>query len=267
MATVARITIYPIKSLDGLDVHEAALCPRGGIRMDRAFALVDEEGRYFNGKRDARVAQVRATFSPDCSSVSLSMPGCDSLSGPLEAGPLLAEWFSDAFGLTLGIVENRNGGFPDDEQNPGPTVTSWATLRAVGMWLSGPDYHLKDEELHRRFRTNIVLDDCPAFFEDTLFGDPGGTPFLIGDVRLLGMRASARCVVPSRDSRTGSVLSGFQKTFVERRRAELPDNVDGSRFDHFYRLCLNTSVPNVHEGQLVRVGDSVRAEMAFDFEW
>ena len=267
MPSVARLTVYPIKSLDGRDVNDADLSATGSLSMDRVFALVDDQGRFFNGKRDARVHQVRAKFSPDYDQVSLSMAGQGSITAPLHPGPLLNEWFSEAFGLPLELKEKRTGGFPDDEDCPGPTVTSLETLRAVGRWFFGPTGELDLEELHRRFRTNILLEDCPAFYEDSLYGDAGGTAFLIGDVRFLGIRASARCAVPSRDSRSGQVLSGFQKRFVERRREELPEHVDHSRFDHYYRLCVNTIVPRVDPGDHVRVGDPVRPEFSFDFQW
>ncbi len=262
---VGRITIYPIKSLDGVDVSEARLTTTGALAGDRRFAFFDREGRYFNGKRDARIHEVRTTFESDLSAMTVEAPGGQrqtfSLSDPLR----LNEWFSEYFGLGLALRENVDGGFPDDQDCPGPTVTSWATLRAVGRWVS--DAGLSDDELHRRFRANIVLDDCEPFYEDSLYGDPGGTAFFIGSVRFLGVRPSARCAVPARDSRSGTTLVNFQKRFVDNRKVELPPGVNRSAFDHYYRLCVNTRVPNAGPEQVIRRGDPVRSEFSFDFEW
>ena len=54
------------------------------------------------------------------------------------------------------------------------------------------------------------------------------------------MNPCARCVVPSRDPRTGEALAGFQKRFADLRRAALAAEVDATPFTHTYRLAVNT---------------------------
>ena len=44
MPTLDRITIYPVKSLDGIDLEEAVLLPSGGLEHDRRWQLVDTNG-------------------------------------------------------------------------------------------------------------------------------------------------------------------------------------------------------------------------------
>ena len=61
-ATLGRITIYPIKSLDGVDVESVAVLPNGALENDRRFALVDADGHYVNGKRTAAVHRIRAAY-------------------------------------------------------------------------------------------------------------------------------------------------------------------------------------------------------------
>jgi len=51
-----------------------------------------------------------------------------------------------------------------------------------------------------------------------------------------------RCVVPSRDSRTGAVTERFRDTFEARRGRGLPAAVDASGWSHLYRLAINTTV-------------------------
>ena len=59
-ANLGRITLYPIKSLDGVDVERAILLPGGGLRHDREFALRTDNGRFMNAKRSAKVHRIRA---------------------------------------------------------------------------------------------------------------------------------------------------------------------------------------------------------------
>lgn len=62
MAHLARITIYPVKSLDGMDVPEANVLPPGELEHDRRFAIVDEEGWAVHGKRTPLVHVIRASM-------------------------------------------------------------------------------------------------------------------------------------------------------------------------------------------------------------
>ena len=62
MATLARITIHPVKSLDGLAVSAASVLPSGALAHDRRWQLTDEQGRVVNAKRMALVHAIRAEF-------------------------------------------------------------------------------------------------------------------------------------------------------------------------------------------------------------
>jgi len=62
MPTLDRITIFPVKSLDGMDVDEARVLPSGGLEHDRRWQLVDMEGRVVNAKRTPRCHAIRAEF-------------------------------------------------------------------------------------------------------------------------------------------------------------------------------------------------------------
>ena len=60
MPYLARILIYPIKSLDGVAVTQATVLKSGALQSDREFAIVDEHGRFVNGKRNAKVHGLRS---------------------------------------------------------------------------------------------------------------------------------------------------------------------------------------------------------------
>ncbi len=260
MPRVARLRLYPIKSLDPVEVSQVTITAGGSLRQDRAYRLVDDQGRVINGKRTAQVhlirAQFHADFSADYQRVTLSSdqdptPTLFDLSQDRSA---LQDWFSAYFGIRVYCQENREIGFPDDLASPGPTVISVATLQTTAAWFSG----LSVDQMRDRLRMNIELEQVPAFWEDTLFGAAGkGVRFQIGSVELHGINPCARCIVPTRDPRTGQGLKGFQPHFTRQRRQTLPPEVNSSRFDHFYRLGLNTRIPPSQAHKTIRVGDPV----------
>jgi uncharacterized protein len=112
------------------------------------------------------------------------------------------------------------------------------------------------DEVRRRFRTNLELGGIPAFWEDRLFTAPGATiDFQLGDVQFQGVNPCQRCVVPTRDSLTGAVTAKFQQRFNQHRQDTLPDWVNPARFNHFYRLAVNTQIPIAEAGKLLSIGD------------
>ena len=75
---LSRITIYPIKSLDGVELKSARVLEEGALANDRRFALVDSQGRYVNGKRTAAVNHVRAQFDLEGMEVQLRLGAADA---------------------------------------------------------------------------------------------------------------------------------------------------------------------------------------------
>jgi hypothetical protein len=157
------------------------------------------------------------------------------------------------------VRRDENGGFPDDGNAPGPTVVSTATLAAVASWFPGLDV----DSVRRRLRANVEIDGVPAFWEDALFGAAGdAVPFQLGAVELAGTNPCQRCIVPSRDPESGEPLPAFAKHVAERRAETLPPWAERTRFDHFYRLAVNTRAAPNQAGRAIRVGDSlVRGEI------
>ena len=72
MPTLARITLFPIKSLDGCEVTAATVLASGGLMHDRRWAIVDADGAFINGKRSPTLHRIRAVFGDDVQSVELA---------------------------------------------------------------------------------------------------------------------------------------------------------------------------------------------------
>ncbi|WP_128906466.1 MOSC domain-containing protein [Halorubrum amylolyticum] len=284
MARIAELVAYPLKSNDGAPVNRAELGPNGALRGDRTYALVGAgvdphaasvggDGGYVNGKRERAVHGLSASYElagptdATPTAVTLSRPARSDLGVAAdtrtfalpEDGEALEAWVGESLGYAVDLVREPDGGLPDDRAAPGPTVVSRATLETVASWF---DEIAGATEMRRRLRPNLVIDDCPAFWEDRLFADHGeAVRVSIGETELFGVNPCQRCVVPSRDPDTGEPIDGFRETFIRKRRETRPAWTESDRFDHDFRLMVNTVVPEEEWGSTFAVGDTVEIEV------
>lgn len=257
MPYLARILIYPIKSLDGIAVNQATVLKSGALKCDREFALFDNQGRFVNGKRNLKIHLLRTFFDLDNCTISLHVQGTEQTQvfHLDEERTELEAWLSNYFGKTVQLQQNIIQGFPDDTNASGPTVISTATIETVAGWFS----EISSDEMRRRLRTNVEIADVPPFWEDGLFGEAGDiVEFQIGSIRFEGINPCQRCVVPTRHYITGEAYPDFQKIFVAKRQETLPSWVAASHFNHFYRLSVNTRLPKSEANKILQVGDEVK---------
>jgi hypothetical protein len=260
---VRRISTFPVKSLDACSRDEVRIVENGGLDGDREFALVDDGGDYVNGKRERAVHRIHSEFDPDARALTLWAPERRRRRFDVDDDAdrdEMAAWLSAYFGYDVSLRQNRAGGYPDDTEASGPTVVSTATLREVASWFDDVD----ESGMRRRLRANVELgtadgdDPLPPFWEDRLFDEPGRVVDVrVGDVRLGGVNPCQRCVVPTRDPDTGESTPGFRETLTRRREETMPPWSGGDWFDHYYRLMVNTTVPESSWGETLRVGDEV----------
>ena len=255
LPTLSRITVYPIKSLEGHDLLTSAVLEGGALAGDRRYALVDSRGRYINGKRCEAMHRIRASFSDDLQEVVLRSEGQERNFAIAREQEALAAWCSEVLGRECRLVENVAAGFPDDVDSPGPTLVSSGSLEAVADWFEGLDV----AEVRRRFRFNLEVADTEAFWEDGLVGSEGEEErrFRLGDLTWQGCGVCQRCVVPTRGSRDGLATSGFVRDFARFRERDLPAWVSLDRFDHFYRLGVNTKLDSGENNKVLQLGDTI----------
>ena len=70
--TLARIRIYPVKSLDPVELNEVEI-GTFSLRYDREFAMLSEDGGFVNGKRTGKVNQLKANFDLPKQLIQLSL--------------------------------------------------------------------------------------------------------------------------------------------------------------------------------------------------
>ncbi len=249
---VSRITVYPVKSLGGVDVPKADVLPSGALAFDRRWAMIDAQGNFVNAKRTSRIHELTAEFDLSRSEITMRNRGQAAATFSLiRQTAELSRWLSEFFGSEIQWIDNTDVGHPDDLQAPGPTILGTGSLQEVASWFGWPI-----AQTRRRFRANIEVAAATPFWEDRCFGSLAHPiQFRVGSVLFEGSNPCARCVVPSRDPDTGEVFPRFAAEFAKRREATLPSWAERSRFDHFYRLSVNTRPAS--SGGRIAVGDVV----------
>jgi uncharacterized protein YcbX len=260
MATLSHIAVYPVKALDPVSLDSVGISEVGGLDNDRAYALCDAEGEYVNGKRTDAVHRIRSTV--DIAETRVTLRAEDEASGATfhldDDRDEIESWLSEQVGIDVELDVGVGGSLTDgvvygNDDKTGPTLVSQATLAEVASWYEG----ITPEGVRRRMRPNLVVEGVPAFWEDRLFSD-GGRTVRIGHVELQGTRPIPRCVVPTRDQRTGETDDGFRERFVEKRESTLPEWTDQAALDgNFFTLTAGLRIPESERDGRLAVGDEV----------
>src|SRR6185437_15089197 len=80
---VVRISIAPVKSL-GLVHPEEIDLELDGVRGNRRFWLVDQDGRLFNNKRNGPIVRIRPEWDEETRELALSFPDGTRVEGTVE---------------------------------------------------------------------------------------------------------------------------------------------------------------------------------------
>jgi uncharacterized protein YcbX len=253
---LSRITIYPIKSLDGIDLDGSVISEGGCLLHDREYAITDAAGKFIIGKTNPLVHALRSEI--DFESQRLSFRRQDEPAWKhfqLEREmPAINAYLSDYFGIPASLIQNKTGRFLDVPDISGVTVLSTSSLESISVWYDEMDLN----ETRKRFRATLEMEGVPAFWEDRLFSGSGKEiEFKIGDVTLFGMSPRARCVVPTRDPETGKVYHAFPKLFTKHRASSLPEWSALEAYGHHYHLSVDCSIPSTEVGKWINLGDRV----------
>ena len=253
---VAKLFVYPVKSLDWVECDRVTVLESGALEGDRTWAIFDLDGNFANGKRQPKIHALRSEFDLATNTLTLQIQGTEQKTefNLKEEPQTVSDWLESYFGFPVTIKQDLQMGFPDDTVSPGATIVSTATLEAIASWYP----ELTTADIRRRFRANIELAGVPAFWEDRLFTTPEHTvKFTVGDVEFMGVNPCQRCIVVTRDPKTGAPYPKFQKTFIEQRKKTLPEWTERSRFNHYFRLAVNTKLSPTEAGKAICIGDKV----------
>jgi uncharacterized protein YcbX len=254
---LSGITIYPIKSLDGVSLSKALITEGGCLLHDREYALSDEEGNFIIGKSNPLVHSLRLEIDFENETVSFRHQQESEWNQfhLQKEKSAIQNYLSDFFDTTVVFNQNKTGRFMDISDLSGMTVLSTASLQSISEWFDG----MPLEETRKRFRATIEIEGVQAFWEDHLFSTEGrGVEFKIGDVTAFGMSPRARCVVPTRNPNTGEVIHAFPKSFARHRAATLPEFSTLKEYGHHYYLTVNCYLPSTEIGKWINIGDEIK---------
>lgn len=262
---VSALHLHPVKSCRGLAVPSAEVDDHGFVG-DRRFMVVSEaEGMFLTQRSHPRMALIGTSLTP--TTLSLSAPGCDSISLPLtvsagqrrvtvwkstatadDCGDEPAAWLSAFLGLRLRLV--RMGGtfqrpIVKPAARPGDVVSfadGYPFLAVSEASLADLNSRLQPPLPMNRFRPNLVVAGCGPYAEDTW------TRVRIGDVVFRNAGPCARCPITTTDQETAERGKEPLKTLANYRR----DPADPTN--------VNFGINLIHETKrgVVRVGDTVQ---------
>ena len=254
---LSRITIYPVKSLDGIALQKAVVTKGGCLLHDREYAITDTDGNPIIGKTNPLVHSLRSSIDFEKDEISFRRREETTWRRfhLQKERPKIESYLTEFFGTPSVLHQDTQGRFMDIPDIAGVTVLSTGSLKTVSGWFNNLDL----EETRKRFRATIEIDGVPPFWEDRLFSKDGTTiEFKIGEVILFGMSPRERCVVPTRHPESGEILHAFPKTFARHRAASLPEWSLLTEYRNHYYLSVNCYIPETEIGKWIHLGDEIK---------
>lgn len=239
---VTSLRTYPVKSLGGKSVDQAAVEPQGLVG-DRRWCLVDEDGEVVTAREchsllrltaemlgehclqvtdraDGTSLRVHTPQSAAAAPISISQLATATLADS-EAG----EWISDRVGHRLRLVwqsdptsraiATEDGGQPGDVvslADAGPLLlTAESSLAQLNDWIDSQGKDWDPVEM-LRFRPNVVIDGSTPFAED------GWGRVRVGSVDFRTTELCNRCVMTTLDPVTLDRGKEPIRTLAQHRR-------------------------------------------------
>jgi hypothetical protein len=226
-AEISGLTIYPVKSMQGIELESAELTPQG-LENDRRFMVVRANSRFVTQRDMSRLALVQTSLDED--GIVLSMDGHGSVTVPLMAvggeridtkvwgdecetvdqGENISRWLISALESrnTLRLVRMAAGFVRPQGQpeNLGEKTSTHFADAAPFLVANESSLEVLNQELEKRghsrvpmnrFRPNIVVRGLAPFVEHEI------TELSSENYRLGLCHPCERCVVTTIDQATG----------------------------------------------------------------
>lgn len=217
---VSHLFVHPLKGARGIRLRRASL-DSFGIRNDRRWLLVDEDGRFLSQRELPRLVRIGTALDGDRLTLSapgqeplvLDPPGTDAPRTRVliwadrvtaaDAGDFAADWARRALDVPCRLVH-----MPDDVVRAVHPDYALSRYDRVGfadafplLVISQAALDLLNAKLEQpigieRFRPNIVIAGTAPHAEDDWQG------FRVGDIEIALVKPCARCVVTTVDPAT-----------------------------------------------------------------
>ena len=236
MLTLNEIYIYPVKSLGGLALQETEVTNRG-LKHDRRWMLVDEQGRFLSQRTSPNMALFklvpetggfRVIYMPDGSSVIIRFSATMGESLPVTiwddtcTGTLVDteadRWFSARLNCACRLVYMADDALrPVDERYAKQAelvsfADAYPTLLIGQASIDYLNQQLPDPVEADRFRPNLIFTGGYAHQEDQM------AHITINHIDFYGVKPCARCVMIGINQQTGRVGKEPAKTLATYRQ-------------------------------------------------
>jgi len=211
-ARVERISIAPVKSL-GLAHPVTVDLEVGGVRGDRRFWMLDEDGRLFNNKRNGPMVTIRPTWNEETRELALDFPDGPRVMGVVELGEPVDAVLYGRPHASRRVIGPWEGAI--SEHVGRPLTLLWSEQHAtdrgadgsgvVSLVSRGSLERLREESAAsravdgRRFRMTFEIDGVAPHAEDEWIG--GSMRIGTASIGITG--DVGRCLVTSHDPDTG----------------------------------------------------------------
>jgi len=217
---LARLFIYPVKSLGGIELQRCAVTRRG-LARDRRYMVVDPDGTFVTQRELGALARIRTVLHGE--QLQLHAPHGDAwvipervTEGParqvrvfddtlegLDVGDGVATWLSRAVGRSVRLVFMPDAtrrsvdprfAAPDDEVS---FADGFPYLIVGEASLADLNTRLESPVTVQRFRPNLVVRGSEAYAEDRWH------EVRIGEVPFRLVKPCSRCVITTLDPTSG----------------------------------------------------------------
>ncbi|MEM7591011.1 MAG: MOSC N-terminal beta barrel domain-containing protein, partial [Cyanobacteria bacterium P01_A01_bin.83] len=100
---VARLAIYPIKSLDAVLCDRVTILKSGALKGDRTWAIFDRNGGFVNGKSNQKIYALRSQFDRENNQLSLRIEHTTEIVrfNIISEQDLICDWLENYFGFPV----------------------------------------------------------------------------------------------------------------------------------------------------------------------
>ncbi len=253
--TLSKIRIYPIKSLDPIELTSVKIGKRS-LLGDRKFAMLNQFGSFINGKATGLVNQLQTSFDDQIEYVTFNKRGSDekAIFNLNTETDKIESFLSLFFNNKVSFVKNEDGRLMDIPDESSVTVVAYETLQHLAVQLVD-----SEDTLRLRFRANLEISNVPIYWEERLANEDSqiGVPFLVGDVKMIGKNLRARCNVPPRNPLTGETDKTFIKRLIDSRKKNIPTWSHVQKLESLYHLSVDIFIPDSEIGKQIKIGDVV----------
>jgi uncharacterized protein YcbX len=231
MIRIDRMYIAPVKALALTEVARAYL-DKPGIAGDRAFFIIDAEGKLFTQRDHGPLVQIRPSYDAGTGELRLSFPDGSVVDGvpelgepvttpfwegrPVEGREVRGEWteaLSEFAGRPLRLVKAATRGSSFDAFPL--SLCSTASVEAVGRAAG------RETVDGRRFRQNIYVSGAAPHQEDEWVG----REVRVGRALVRVKMRDSRCAVTTHSPETGEIDMNTLK-IIASYRTDQPKEVN-----------------------------------------